>query len=105
MRTGYNLDACMTADAIHAADMETASAMMLAVLQGKMPAPARLRWSRDVGGWGQHRAESDRRVAELAAIERAIEGRRIGGDACPRCGARPGACNHAPVQGGRLVAL
>jgi hypothetical protein len=106
MRTGFNLDACMTADAMHRADMETASATMLSVLQGKMGAPPKLRWSRDVGGWGKRSPESDRRIAQLFAIERAIEGRRTSRDSCQRCGARGDAgCGHAPVVGGRLVAL
>jgi hypothetical protein len=88
MRTGFNLDACMTADAMHRADMETASATMLSVLRGKRS------------------PESDRRIAQLFAIERAIEGRRTSRDSCPRCGARGDAgCGHAPVVGGRLVAL
>jgi hypothetical protein len=106
MRIGYTLDACMTADAMHRADMETASATMLSVLRGDMQSPPKLRWSRDVGGWGARSAESTRRVAQLFAIERAIEGRRTSRDCCPRCGARGDAgCGHAPVVGGRLVAL
>lgn len=105
MRLGYTLDACMTADAMYEADMAEASAIMLAVINGRMPAPERLRWGRDAGGWGKRSEESERRMNQLAAVERAIEGRRTGGDACQRCGARPGACDHPPVHGGRLVCL
>lgn len=106
MRLGYTLDACMTADALHEADMAQASATMLAVLNGTMPAPQKLRWKSDAGGWGKRQDESDRRIAQLAAVERAIEGRRTSRDACPRCAARGDYnCGHTPVVGGRLVAL
>jgi len=96
----------MAADALHRANMEEAGATMLAVLQGKMRSPDNLRWARDGGGWGKRAPESDRRVAQLFAIERAIEGRRTSRDVCPRCGARGDAgCGHTPINGGRLVAL
>jgi hypothetical protein len=106
MRIGRTLDACMTADAIHEADMAEASATMLAVLHGELPAPRGLRWSRDAGGWGKHKPESDRRLSQLHAVERAIEARRTMRDACPRCGARGDAnCGHRRVKFGRLVCL
>ena len=105
MRIGFTLDSCMTEQAFHEADMAQSSAIMLSVLQGTMPAPRAFRWKREAGGWGKRAEESARRVSQLAAVERAIEARRIGGDACQRCGARPGACDHAPIHGGRLVCL
>lgn len=107
MRVGYNLDACMTADALYRAEMETAGALMLAVLNGRAMAPQDLRWHRQpTGGWGKRVDESDRRFAELVAIDRAIEGRRTSRDACPRCGARGDAgCGHPPIDAGRLVCL
>lgn len=97
------IDACMSADAAHQAEMEAASATMLLVLKGEAPAPRGLRWWSGSGGWGKRTAESERRLAQLAAVERAVEARRIGGEPCPRCGARPRMCSHTPVKNGRLV--
>lgn len=104
MRIGYATDACMTADALYQAEMEVSSAMMLDVLNGKMRAPADLRWRGDTrGGWSKARRGDE--LDRLRAQQAFIETRRIGGDQCARCGARPGACGHAPVRGGRLVCL
>jgi hypothetical protein len=98
MRIGRTLDACMTADALHEADMAQASATMLAVLHGELPAPRGLRWSRDAGGWGKHQPESDRRLSQLLAVERAIEGRRTMRDACPLCAVRADiGCKHRRI--------
>lgn len=104
MRIGITLDACMANDARHRAEMEHAGATMLSVLRGEMPAPRGLCWSREAGGTG------DRKLyiampSRAAERDRLAEMQRSGGDACARCGARPGACNHAPVFGGRLVCL
>jgi hypothetical protein len=104
MRIGHILDACMTADARHRAEMETSGGTMLAVLKGEMLAPRGLRWSG--GTWsGTSRAIS---YPLMRAMERdrMAELNRTDRDCCPRCGARGDAgCGHARVSGGRLVAL
>lgn len=103
IRLGYATDACMTADAMHEAEMQVASAMMLEVLRGKTPAPEGLIWrAGNMAGRGWGRAVDS--YANLEASERRIAELRTGGDPCPRCAARPGQCDHPPVIGGRLVA-
>lgn len=103
MRLGYTTDACMNADAIHEAEMQVASAMMLDVLRGKATAPRNLVWraGNQAGrGWGKAIAGYRDKLAQEARLEAL----RTGGEPCPRCAARPGQCRHAPVKGGRLVA-
>lgn len=104
MRTGYATDACMNADALYAAEMEVASATMLDVLRGRMAAPTGLRWKQSPY-YGVRTTRRGDELDQLRAQQAFVESIRTGGDACQRCGARPGACDHAPVVAGRLVCL
>lgn len=98
MRIGYTLDACMTADARHAADMATASATMLAVLHGEMPAPRGLRWQRKSGGYNQGMTRAEENWRALMDAESAVLARRTDRDACPMCAVRADiGCKHRRV--------
>lgn len=104
MRLGITMDACMTADAKHRADMEHSGATMLAVLEGKMAAPNGLRWK--PGSWSARDRDASPSLMRAMDRDRMANELRTSRDVCPRCGARGDAgCGHAPVVGGRLVAL
>lgn len=95
MRFGHTLDACMTADATHRADMELAGSTMLAVLKGELRAPQNLRWRRQTGGWGAIQSTVLARIADrdrMADIQRSFR------DPCYRCGIRADVgCSHRRV--------
>lgn len=87
--------------------MQKASATMLAVLRGQMPAPAGLRWASGSGGWNQHLSSAEEGWREVMdRIDAEALARRPDREPCPRCGARGDyQCGHAKVPGGRLVTL
>ncbi len=89
------MDAITYADQLHQTRMERSSALLLAVLRGKKPAPTNLRWDDGAYKGSPHARRYPRVADKMAARDAMAEIQRTNRDACPLCAVRADiGCKH-----------